>query len=399
MRVVRASSLLVRAGVLGLVCVMTSCGGGKDKPRDGGAGGTDASNHDAADSGQTPSACVAVADHAISEEAGRSGRPALAWTSDGYRVVWPDDRSGVLQIYLAQLDRGGLKIGADQPVTAAADADFPALAWSGQILGMAFVTESTTPPMVHFARLATDGALQGSVADVGQGTEHPSIVWDGQTFALAYHSARGAAMPEIFMSHFDASGARVGTELQLTNAGLQSVNPSIAWTGSRYGISFQDSRTPTTEIFLGLVDANGAEIGQEAQVSSSNGAGTSYIAASSTGFAITYAGLTGPTLTRLDTAGIRTAADVPIKLTPAPIVWNGARYAFASSGTAGGEVFLQTIDEAAAAPSTAVRVSAPGSGTRPDEIALVWNGSGYGVTWTDNMSGGAPETHFAVVCP
>ena len=86
-----------------------------------------------------------------------------------------------------------------------------------------------------------------------------------------------------------------------------------------------------------------------------------------------------------------------IKYTPAPIVWNGARYGFASSGTAGGKVYLSTIDESATAPTTPVPVSdADFSGG--GAVALTWNGSGYGVAWVDSFNGMAAR-RFAVGCP
>ena len=133
------------------------------------------------------------------------------------------------------------------------------------------------------------------------------------------------------------------------------------------------------------------------QLSSSNGAGTSYIAASSTGFAVTYP-VDSPTLVRLDTAGTRTATDVVIKETPARIIWTGTRYAFVTNGTAGGQIFLSTIDPGAMAPSAPVLVSSSDSDAFPDLLGFVWNGSGYGVAWTDARTG-VSATRFAVVCP
>lgn len=383
--------------------MLSACGGGgNDKPHDAGGDGMDASTVDTSDSGpdvaDAGSACVPVADHIFTDPAASGDLPALAWTGDGYGVVWHDGRTGDSLLFFAQLDRDGVKIGSDRPIAGTSGAEYPAIAWNGQVFGISFVTSSTTPTKAHFARVAADGTLQGTVAEAGEaGTAIPSIVWDGQTFALAYHSARGAARLEIFMSRFDTAGARVGAEVQVTNNGTDAFNPSIAWTGSRYGISFQDSRAGASEVFLALVDANGAKIGQETRLSTSNGAGTSYIAASSTGFAVTYAGLQGPTLVRLDTDGSRARAETPIRNTPAPIVWNGAQYGFASSGTAGGKVYLSTIDESAAAASTPVPVSdADHSGG--GAVALAWNGSGYGVAWVNAFDGMA-ALRFAVVCP
>lgn len=57
-----------------------------------------------------------------------------------------------------------------------------------------------------------------------------------------------------------------------------------------------------------------------------------------------------------------------------------------------------TIAETATAPTAAVPVSASNAVAAVNSIALAWNGSGYGVAWSDTVTGTA-ETHFAVVCP
>ncbi len=386
-----------------LVTVLASCGGANSKPRD--AGAADAGNPRSSDaSGDTPttSGCVPVADHAISDPAGVTGHSALAWTGDGYGVVWADARQGVSQIYFARLDATGTKIGADRAVTSmSTDAALPVIAWNGTAFGLAFATEvspAPTPTEAYFEILAADGTPQGSVVDVGASNGIPSMVWADQTFALAYHSARGAAMAEIFLSRFDESAKRLGTEVQLTNLGFGAFNPAIAWTGNRYGISFQDSRQGETEVFLALVDANGAKIGQEMQLSTSSGVRVpSYIAASSTGFAVTYQ-VDNPTLVRLDEAGNRTATDVVINDAPAPVLWTGTQYALVTDGTAGGQIFLSTIDASGTAPSTPALVSDSNADPFPDEVGFVWTGRGYGVAWPDDRTG-VTATHFAVVCP
>src|SRR5262245_11591730 len=104
----------MRVRLLGLVSLLASCGGGGAQPIDAGGGDSpareaaseasaDAAPEAGTDTGtgggtdapvETGTACVPLADRAISEAAGQSGRPALAWDGDGYGLVWPDDRGG-----------------------------------------------------------------------------------------------------------------------------------------------------------------------------------------------------------------------------------------------------------------------------------------------------------------
>lgn len=127
------------------------------------------------------------------------------------------------------------------------------------------------------------------------------------------------------------------------------------------------------------------------------GGGSTSIGASGAGFAVTHGGPSGAKLIRLDLDGRRTATDVSIGGSPAKLVWTGTRYAFAWSAP-DGPVFLATIDPTATAPSAPVPVSSPSAVAAVNAVALVWNGDGYGVVWSDSRTG-TSETHFAVVCP
>jgi hypothetical protein len=342
-------------------------------------------------------ACVPVADRVISDVAGRSGRPSLAWTGDGYGVVWPDDRSGAEQIFFARLDRAGAAVGAQVPVTSGPTAaTLPDLVWAADTFGLSYVTEAATTPQVHFVRLAAAGAPMGTVADM-PGAGINSLVWTGQHYALAYHSARGGAQTEVFVSRFDAAGARVGTELQLTMDPAASFIPSIAWSGTRYGVTFQDSRPGSGHVFLGIVDGTGAEVGAEASITPAGG-GASSIGASGSGFAVSYGGPAGARLARLGLDGQRTVAeDVPIGGAPAQLVWTGTKYAFAWSD-AGKAVYLATIDPAGGAASSPLLVSDAGAAAGVNAVALVSIGNGYAVVWRDDRTANA-ETRFAIVCP
>jgi hypothetical protein len=340
--------------------------------------------------------CVPVADRQISEPAGASGRPSLAWTGDGYGLAWPDDRGGTAQVYFVRLDRAGARMAVEQPLTAGAAAGLPSLVWSGNGYGISWVTEAMAPGHVHFARLSAAGAVVGMPLEVAEGAGISSLTWTGKQYALAYHSARGGAgaQTDIFVSRFDAMGARAGGELQLTTDPAPSFIPSIAWTGSRFGVSFLDSRGGAGQVYLGLIDENGAEIGQEMAIAPG---GAGILAGSPGGFALTYSGAAGAKLARLSLAGARTAEDVTIGGAPAPTVWTGSRYAFVWSD-GGGPLYLATIDGTATAPSSRLPVSAPEAKSTVNGLSLAWIGDGYAVAWVDSRSGTA-ETRFAVVCP
>ena len=198
-----------------------------------------------------PPPCVPLADKMISDVAGQSGRPALAWNGNGYGVAWPDDRGGTSRIFFAGLDRAGASLVTQRAITAGDPGNLPNLVWAGDAYGLSYVTDTVMPPHLYFVRISVAGALMAPVGDMN-GAGISSLVWTGKHYAAAYNSTRGdgGAQPDIFVTRYDALGARIA-ETQLTNEPAPSFIPSIAWTGTRYGVAFRTRARGAGNVFVG----------------------------------------------------------------------------------------------------------------------------------------------------
>jgi len=350
--------------------------------------------------------CVPVADHVVSDAAGASSHPAIAWNGSGYAIAFPDDRSGTLQIHLAFLDARGNKMGTDLPISMGARAaGLPDLVYDGSGYGLSYTTETPAPPVIHFARLSPAGAVVGNVLDVGDGAGIHSLVWSGTQYGLAYGSGRNAGFgSDIYFARIGSTAALIGTELRVTDDPGSEFIPMAGWNETNYGMVFLHGAVEGGAIggiYFAAVDANGAEIGNEALIPNANG-GQARLAASPTGYAMTWRTTTTGVFTRLDTSGRRTAAvDVMLPNAPSDVIWSGTRYAAAWSlptdSGAGGEVFLQTYPAADGSPGSAVMVSS-GAVAEVNAISIASNTSGFGVAWADSRATPA-EIHFAAVCP
>jgi hypothetical protein len=102
-------------------------------------------------------------------------------------------------------------------------------------------------------KLAPDAVLTDVAADSSGGP----IVWTGDRFGVLWQD-RGFADYEIFFRLLDANGGTVVTPpVRLSNGFGFSVNPDLAWTGSRFVAVWQDEREGDFGIFGALLGVDG----------------------------------------------------------------------------------------------------------------------------------------------
>ena len=130
------------------------------------------------------------------------------WTGSQYGVAWSDHRHGDSEIYFARIDADGNKIGTGVRVTNAAD-----------------------------------------------DSRSSSLVWTGREFGVSFADHRDGAW-EIYFARLDASGDKLDEDVRLTHVQSNSDGPGLTWTGSEYGVFWQDSRNAGgAEIYFVRLDA------------------------------------------------------------------------------------------------------------------------------------------------
>jgi hypothetical protein len=122
-----------------------------------------------------------------------------------------------------------------------------ALAWSGNQYGITWVDSRDGNPEIYFARRDANGGALGSDVRVTSAIGSsilPSLVAHAAGFALAWQDDRtGTGDNEIYFARLDENGVKVGDDTLVTSLdGAISQEPSIAWTGSEYGIAWYDKR-------------------------------------------------------------------------------------------------------------------------------------------------------------
>lgn len=177
---------------------------------------------------------------------------AIAWSGSEFGVVWADDRDGNWEVYFARLDATGARIGNDHRVTfAAGSSQEPVIEWTGSEYGVAWTDFRDGNGEIYFARLDASGTKIGDDVRVTEdevGSLTPTLAWTGSEFGIAWTDSGPGS--ENHLTRLNASGAKLGDSLTITDDPAYSDIPRVSWTGSEYAVFFSDDRNGDWEIYL-----------------------------------------------------------------------------------------------------------------------------------------------------
>jgi hypothetical protein len=167
----------------------------------------------------------------------------------------------------------------------------------------------------------------------------PSLAWTGTEYGLTWSDQRSGDL-EIYFTRLNSSGSKIGSDVRITNAAGDSTKNSLAWTGSEFGLALQDSRTIYTEIYFTRLDISGTKLISEVGVTTAHPPGTGALSpiliwqGSEFGifFADTRSGLRKIFFARLTPDGIEIGEEAPListwdELYSPFAVWTGTEYA------------------------------------------------------------------------
>lgn len=216
------------------------------------------------------SAPVGVAGASIGTTALHAAR-----SGTGLGFVYADPRSGTSQVYLRLLAVSGAP---DAPELLVSDgvhaASDPAVVWSGSYFGVAWVDERDGNPEIYF-RLVTNAGAPGPAAPVVLSSSagaslRPSVVWTGTEFGVAWDDVKGSNR-DIYFRRVSAIGATIGQTVRVTSETALQEQPSLVWDGTQYALAWTDERHGNREIYVRRLDAAGATLGSEVRVTNATG--------------------------------------------------------------------------------------------------------------------------------
>jgi hypothetical protein len=205
----------------------------------------------------------------ITTTVAESRNPSLTWTGSEFGVVWHDDRDGNWEVYFALISSTGAKIGPDLRVTSdAASSASPQITWASSEFGISWFDQRNGNREIYFSRVSSIGDKIGTDVRVtisADDSRYPTITWTGTEYGVSWYDMRDGN-PEIYFARLSTDGSKVGSDLRLTNDSNSSYYPSIAWSDSEFGIGWQDNMDGNQEIYFTRVSSGGTLIGPSLRV-------------------------------------------------------------------------------------------------------------------------------------
>ncbi len=373
---------------------------------DGGPGPADAAPADAP--GPQPDASVnPTTEIPLTSITSNSEHPVLAFTGDGYEVVWDDDRGGNREIYLQRV-AGGAAQGANVRLTQAAGySGFPSVAWSGSELGVAWEDGRLNSDEIFFTRCDKNGVAIGpqSQLSFAAGLAYdPSVVWkDSNRFAVGWEDGGGTSA-DIYFAVTTPQNGPMGNPVRRSNSAGASLRSSVAWTGSEFGMAWEDGRGGNFQMFFARCAANSSPLGSDARAVTSTGRslGASLVWNGSV-YGLAYednrTGTTQVYVARLDASGVQLGNDVAVPAgsmgaSEPSLAWASDHWAVAYVQST--QVLMAELTAQTLAPISVRIVSS--TFAQAENPKLVWTGAAYGMVWQDRRAGNY-DVYFREVVP
>ena len=338
--------------------------------------------------------------------------PSLAWTGSVYALAWVDGRNGNPEIYFARLDPSGAKIGADVRVTQVnSNKNGVRVAWNGAEYALVWSDERDGNPEIYFARLDSSGTKIGGdvrVTKQAGSSELPALVWNGSRYGLVWWDSQVAGIG-IYMTQVDRAGSKLYPEIRIDSSPTfsSSVPPSVAWSGSEYGIVWYDARSGNYEIYYAHVDAAGLKMGPDVRLTfDPEGSFEPRLVWAGAEYGLTWDGSSADgtreiRFTRLNPAGVKLGVPTQVAAgfaaSPA-IAWTGQEYGLSwendpPSGLSE-NVYFSRLDASGAKQGIDIPVTS--TPYRAGGSSIVWTGFEYGAAWLEDIDGqNHDEIHFA----
>jgi hypothetical protein len=345
----------------------------------------------------------------VTNDSSTSYRPSLFWTGSEYGTCWHDNRDANAEIYFARLDSSGSKIGSDVRVTYDASGSyFPDLVWNGGDYAVSWDEYRDGNYEIYFARLSSSGSKIGSdvrVTGDASTSRSPSMIWSGVEYGISWEDNRNGDY-EIYFTRIDSSGNKIGNDVRVSSAASSSYNPSLIWNGSEYGVCWEDLRDGNYEIYFARLDFLGNKIGSDARITNdmNSSYGSSLIwSGSEYGLAWNDSrdGNYEIYFVRLDSLGNKIGSDVRVTnhldtSSYPSLVWTGGEYGIAwhDERDVAYEIYFVRLDSSGSKIGSDLRLTTDSADSR--YVSLVWSGNEHAVAWRDDRDGNT-ELYFSRV--
>ncbi len=339
----------------------------------------------------------------------------IAKGASGFGIVWADGRVGTKdQIYFAELTNAGTRPPgntSDRRVSTTGGASrHPALAWDGVGWGLLYADDDASNVEIYFQKLNANGTSAGSKLRLTNATgtsDWPDVVWTGSNFGVAYQDSRGSTGKDIYFQRVDSNGNVIGTELPVVTLANDQTSPILKWNGTSFALAWTSYETGSAQVQFRLLNADGSALGNVVTVAPGVWPDLTWNDVDHQWALVWHAGASGNAevfFTRLAEDG--TALAGPVQITNASgdsayasIDWNGFQYGLSWQDTRGGNAAIYFTQVSAVGIENGDEVVLSSGTGVSDYTTALWNGSTFAFCWRDSRNSPSTNTeiYFATV--
>lgn len=348
---------------------------------------------------------------------GDSVAPAHVWTGSQFSLIWGDDRTPAGVYFNALSDNASILYGDTHLSGAGGGYDFtPDVDHTST--GTVAVWEASGE--VYFTRFTQTGALTVDppvLITPSAAAFRPSLATAGSSqHGVAWADARTGDL-EIYFAVVDDNGNNLTGDVRVTSAPGNSINPSLVFTGSEFGLAWMDARTGNFEIFFARLAADGTKLGTDIQLTNDPHFSTSpALAWNGSEYALVWTDFLsngqGIYFARISDLGLKLTQDLFVSHAftvytecsgARLLTWSGQFYGLVWEDIRFGsyDVFFTRLTDDGTKLDNDIPVTDDTMNSRCPYIR--WNGSVFGIAFSDDRNGGAAgdaEIYFSILgCP
>ena len=168
---------------------------------------------------------------------------------------------------------------------------------------------------------------------------NPDMVWTGSNYGLTWEDSRKDGESEIYFTRLNGFGEEVGSEVKVSDSSDKiSGQPAIIWTNNSYSVVWSEN----CKLYFNKLDKDAKKYGG---------------------------------ITRIIYADYDDCPDKP------SLAWTGINYGFVWQANQDSQIFFVKYNSLLERQTQEIQVSRTLNSENP---SLVWNGSEYGLTWQAN---------------
>jgi hypothetical protein len=342
---------------------------------------------------------------------GGSWSPSIVWTGSEFAVAWDDYRDGAAEIYFVILSKDGNKIGDDIRITnSPGDSWEPTLLFNGYEFAIIWKDKRNGVPEIYFTRVSKSGIKVDKDIRVSTITDYipfdfdpVSAVWTGSSYALCWQDNRDGYLKNYLVLLSD-KGEKISNEISITNGGGQSMNPSVVWNGEDFGMVWQNNIGAQFDIYYASISKDLSYISDIKNISNSpNDSSHPLIAWTGSEYGVVWEEVENFNniiyFLTLSRDGAKTIDKVKVSdslslIENISFIWNGSEFGifWHDNRDGGSNIYFSRMTRSGVRIND-IKISngISSSNYRPSAI---WEGTTYGVVW-DNRD--VDEIYFSLI--